>query len=80
LPASAISEYINRHVVNGKVSVIDDYTGKEVLLAEYPKQVDKEKIVITEISHIPAPKCGQNRMHYLPERRNMLALPAPKED
>jgi len=48
-----ISEVINRHVVNGKITVIDPITGNDVLLAQYPKPVEApqstEKTVVTNM-------------------------------
>jgi hypothetical protein len=58
IPASVISEYINRHVANGKVTVADDYTGEEVVLAEHPprREVRKDVIVITDLERVFEPE------------------------
>ncbi len=51
-PPELIAEVINRHVVNGKVTVIDPLTGNDVVLAQYPKPAEDKpdpETVVTDM-------------------------------
>lgn len=94
IPFSLISEYINRHVINGKVTAVDDYTGQAVVLAEHPpKQIKRDVIVITNLERMlepiaveaPAysPQAIPEHKEYakpLEKQKELLCLPPGRDD
>jgi len=83
IPASVVAEYINRHVINGKVTVVDDYTGEVVVLAEHPpkQKVNRDAIIITDLERIFEPEIVEEQQYGpqpLPEHQN-YAIPLAEQ-
>jgi len=89
-PPELISEVINRHVINGKITVHDPITGETIELAEYPRTTRQEDIVVTDLSdefQQKAQESDDTRLELYsiedeiiaqPENSQQKLLPAPK--
>ncbi len=83
IPASVVAEYINRHVVNGKVTVVDDYTGEVVVLAEHPpkQEINKDAIIVTDLERVFEPEVVEEQPYGpqpLPEHQG-YAIPLEEQ-